>query len=722
MRIDGWAVAKAAPDTPLEDLDWLPEMQHEPDVDAYDWWFRTSFSGSGDVLRFGGIATVAEVWLNGELVLESESMFERHEVDVADNLREGGNDLLIRCRALKPLLAVRRRPRARWRAQIAYDGNVRWFRTMLMGRAPGFAPGPAVVGPWRPVTLEERRPRFALRTRVEGGDGVLAVEGDDVREVEAAGHRASGRELRIPGVELWWPHTHGEPVLHEVRVNGEPAGRVGFRSLSGLLAVNGVPVFCRGALWTPVPEGEVRATLEAARDAGMNMIRIPGTGAYETPEFWDACDELGLLVWQDFMFANYDYPIADPDFRATVQREAQQVLEDIAWRPSLAVLCGNSEIEQQVAMLGLDPSLGRGELFGELLPAAVRESGTDAAYHPSSPCGGTLPFRPNAGIAHYFGVGGYLRPLEDARRADVKFASECLAIANQPDGDESGGVPKDMGTDWDFQDVRDHYLKLLFGAERGELDEARYLELSRAVSGEVMADVFGEWRRSGSPCGGGLILWLRDLLPGAGWGVLDHAGRPKAAYHHLRRALAPVAVWTTDEGLGGVVSHVANDTPEPLDARLRVDLYRDFEVRVDGATEELQLAPHSVVERDVEGVLGRFVDASYAFRFGPPQHHAIVVSLETPDGDLISQTFRFPTGYPLAQEPPEQLGLEATVDGDRLVVRSRRLAYGVRVHGAPASDNAFSVAPGSERVIRLHGEARDVTLTAVNLSGSVRAR
>src|SRR5581483_7606287 len=99
------------------------------------------------------------------------------------------------------------------------------------------------------------------------------------------------------------------------------------------------------------------------------------------------------------------------------------------------VVCGNSEVEQQVAMLGLDPALGRGELFGELLPALVRESGTDAAYVPSSPSGGDLPFRTDAGVANYYGVGGYRRGLDDARRAAVGFAAECLAFANMPDHD-----------------------------------------------------------------------------------------------------------------------------------------------------------------------------------------------------------------------------------------------------------------------------------------------
>src|SRR5205085_4499023 len=125
-----------------------------------------------------------------------------------------------------------------------------------------------------------------------------------------------------------------------------------------------------------------------------------------------------------------DYPVGDAAFHAAVTNESREVLGAISRRPSLAVLCGNSEVEQQVAMLGLDPSLGRGELFGELLPGLVGESGAQAVYVRSAPCGGELPFRTSQGISNYYGVGGYRRPLEDARRAEVRFASECLAFSN----------------------------------------------------------------------------------------------------------------------------------------------------------------------------------------------------------------------------------------------------------------------------------------------------
>jgi beta-mannosidase len=792
---------------------WAPG--EDRDFDAEDWWFRTRFEiepvgeGEGLVLCLDGIASVCEVYLDGSLVHEGASMFAAAEVEIGELLTEKTTaELAIRCRALGPLLRAPRKPRARWRTRLA-EGGLRFQRTMLLGRAPGIAPGPAAVGPWRPLRIE-RRHRFAparvgLRARLEGDDGVLAVsvalgppgaEAPAAVEVELSGpsgeHRAAlalertgegveaSGELRVPAVARWWPHTHGQPALHEVRLrlgaaDGEEAvlldaGRVGFRDLApgpraghdaaveGLdLHLNGVPVFARGAIWTPVDpiglaptEEQLRATLERVRAAGLNMVRIPGTAAYETAAFHDLCDELGILVWQDF--ANFDYPVADEGFRAAVEREARQVLAALAPHPSLAVLCGNSEVEQQVAMMGLDPALGRGELFGELLPRLCAEAVPGVPYLPSAPCGGAgeMPFRPDRGIANYFGIGGYRRPLADARSAGVRFAAECLALANVPGeaavaallGAEptaaalegpvwKGSVPRDAGAEWDFEDVRDHYLKELFGLDPGALrgeDPGRYLELSRAVSGELMAALFGEWRRAGSPCRGGIVLWLRDLAAGAGWGLLDDAGSPKVAYHHLRRALAPSAVWITDEGLAGVDVHLAHDGPEPLAARLRLALYRDFEQRVGEAIETVELAPHSAATRNVESMLGRFVDASWAYRFGPPAQRLIVASLERGEGaaEPLSQAVFFPAGRPTELETAERLGLRAALrrrpGGElELELDCERFVYGLRGL-APAAD-AFSPAPGAGRRVALRrcggADPGAVALTALNLAGRV---
>jgi beta-mannosidase len=839
---DGWRAGPCAPDAHLdprgiEGLEWLAAgvpgtaalalyragrwlPGQASDLDAEDWWFNTSFqaapaaAGEEVVLELDGIATAAEVFLNGEPVLTSDSMFARHCLDVGSLLDDGGNELAIRCRALAPLLRERRKPRARWRTRLV-DGNLRFHRTMLLGRAPGFAADPAAVGPWRQVRLVRRSVLALEQLRLEpsldgaspGADGVLSISASlralgghsiDAVELQLEGpsgaHRcalalahsttstAAEGSLRVPAVARWWPHTHGEPALHEARLQVATSsgavtvelGRAGFRTVAagaspehelerdGLdLHVNGVAVFARGAVWTPIdpiglaPNKEaLRAALERVRDAGMNMLRIPGTSVYESQDFHDLCDDLGLLVWQDFMFANLDYPIGDEGFRATVRREAEEVLAAVAGRPSLAVLCGNSEVEQQVAMLGLDPALGRGELFGELLPGAVERAPTDAVYVPSAPCGGTLPFRPDRGIANYYGVGGYRRPLEDARRAEVRFAAECLAFSNVPDedgvravaGEEivvhdprwKAGVPRDAGTGWDFEDVRDHYLAELYGVEPSELrrvDHARYLELSRAVTGEAMAEVFGEWRREGSPCQGGLVLWLTDLAPGAGWGVIDAAGRPKPAYHHLRRVLSPVAVWMTDEGLAGIHVHVANDRAAPLAIRLRVALYREGERLLTQAEEQLELPAHSSTERDIEEMLGHFADVSWAYRFGPAEHDVVVASLEQTGADElepISQAFRFPEGRPLRQQSPAELGLGGILRGEEggdmeLELTTRRLAYGVRIHapGLHPSDDALILEPGVARRLTLSSvgprpDSPGGSLTALNMRGAVR--
>jgi beta-mannosidase len=835
---DGWEAASAPPTRDidpdrLDELEWVPAQApgtaagalrsaglwrqgDDRDFDGEDWWFRTTFPGfpadeaDETILRLDGIATLCEVFLNDERVLESDSMFAQHAVDVGARLLDT-NRLALRCRALAPELRGSRPPRARWRTKLVTEGNLRFFRTTLYGRAPSFMPGPPPVGPWRPIWLERRRrlavDTLSLRARLDGPTGRLTVQAElralgttvpasaDVEltgpsgafaaplelRATATGFAASG-ELLIPDVAAWWPHTHGCPTLHEVvlsvELRGETvriaAGRVGFRRVSagaapghdieseGLdLHVNGVSTFVRGAVWMPQdPIGfapsidDLRACLERVRDAGMNMLRVPGNSCYEDELFYDLCDELGILVWQDFMFANLDYPIRDERFRTSVTEEVRAVLTRLAGRPALTVLCGNSEVEQQVSMLGLDPALGRGELFGELLPSLVEEAGADAVYVPSTPCGGDLPFRPNRGIANYYGVGGFFRPLSDARLADVRFAAECLPFANVPDDDVldelfpdglpsvddarwKAGVQRDAGVSWDFDDVRDWYLGELLGVDALALrrsDPDRYLDLSRAVTGEVMSEVLGEWRRGASRCGGGLILWLRDRVPGAGFGVLDHRGRPKAAYHHLRRILAPLAVWTTDEGLGGIDVHMANDGPDAFSGVLRVSLYRDLELLVGEAVDEILLAPHSTVSRGVEEILGRFVDVSWAYRFGPPGQDVVVASLERDPGsraEPVSRSVRFPVGRPLTVEPAHRLRLEAaavsgSAGGQSVRLASKRLVYGVRVQapGFEPSDDCFSLEPGGERLIRLHPHTRDsvfsgAEVVALNLSGKL---
>jgi len=762
-------------------------------LDSVEHCFRCRFEaeparpGEELVLDFGGIATISEVRLNGQPILKSDSMFAAHRVNVTTLIREH-NDLSIVCPSLTTALREQRTrtPHARWRTRVVAEQQLRWFRTTLLGRAPGFAPEPAPVGPWRPIALVRHSgiviESFQRSATLEGSCGELRVHlrlrvlDNDAKllsgRVIAGDHEApldSGAStlLRIPNARPWFPHTHGEPALYPVRVELQLAdgsivrfedAPVGFRNVDftsdSSLKINGEPIFCRGVVWTPpdivslhAAESIVRDRLGRLRDAGFNMLRIAGTMFYENESFHRLCDELGLLVWQDLMFANLDYPFDDTGFHEIVRAEAETELARLSRHASTSVICGNSEIEQQVSMLGLDPSLGRPQFSAEELPRMAAQFCPGIPYVPSAPSGGDLPFRTNTGIANYFGVGAYLRPLEDARRSGVRFASECLAFSNVPepelmragisptDPEWKRAVPRDSGAGWDFEDVRDHYLKLLYSVDPAGLrysDTARYWELSRVVTGEVMAEVFGEWRRPGSACHGGIVLWCADLMPGAGWGILDSEGDPKAAYWFLKRALAPRAVWTTDEGLNGIDIHVANDLPSPMNAILRVAIYRHGEQLVAQAETSIHVAGRGVETFGVEQLLGRFVDAACAYRFGPPGHDLIAVSLlDAPASEPFARTFRLPAGPP-PRLPMTEIGMAAQAtrlaDGTiQLSIASRRFAWGVRaaIPGWTPDDAYFAIEPGGARRILFHPQDSTqapaaVNLTAVNAEGRLR--
>jgi beta-mannosidase len=729
------------------DLAWESVEPPVRGSDDADHWFRTQIDAPdpAPVLVLGGLASVCDVFVDGELIGRSESMFVEREIPVA----AGAHEIVICARALSPLLAQRRRPRARWRTRVTSDGNLRWIRTSLFGRAPGFSPGPPIVGPWRPLEIRQQDgASISVRARLQGRDGVVEVRapeslGELELELDArtTAMGAGGGSLSIPAPALWWPHTHGAPELHTLKVrteHRETVHKLGFRRLAvadaatrnGLdIHINDIPIFVRGAIWSRPPHASVGPMLERVRDAGLNMVRVVGTTFYEGAEFHDLCDALGILVWQDMMFANMDYPFEDREFLTLAEAEVRQAVREVAGRPSLAVVCGNSEIEQQVSMLGLPPDLGKAEFFSTTVPRLLDEAGIDAAYVPSAPSGGDFPFRTAQGVAHYFGVGAYRRDVTDARRAEVRFAAECLAFANVPDddpADTSAGVMRDAGADWDFADVRDHYLRVREDVGREDPD---YWERARFVTGELMAEVFGEWRRADSPTKGALILWLRDLVPGSGWGILDSEGKPKVAWYQLRRALAPFAVWLVDEGLDGLAIHAANDSGKTVAATLRLAVYRDESIPVATVETPVELQPHTAIELDAEGLLGRFVDINYAYRFGAAQQDVVVVTLAAPDR-TISQAFRYPVGLSRARRPQTELGLVTAArraeDGDvDLSITAERLVRGLRIEarGFELEDNGFDLEPGGERTVRLrrapHDDAGAIIVRALNLDGQL---
>jgi beta-mannosidase len=748
---------------------WAPGDDDGELLDGRDWWFRCRFAeppltaGGPWQLELDGLATIADVWLNHEHLLHSDNMWATHRVGVEQ--LQPFNELLLRFAALDPLVRAKH-PRPRWRSLMVRSQNIRWFRTTLLGRNNSWCTSGAVVGPWRPVRLTtvpvgpSVRERHVV-ARCDGDDGVV-----DVRlvldRVDAGAHvglRVGGHgvavtpaspaedgacrveaSLRVPDVERWWPHTHGDqpryPVQLVVGGGAIDLGTVGFRTVSvdrddgGFsLSVNGSPVFCRGALWVPPdpvtlssPPAALRASLARLVDAGMNMIRIVGYSSYEDAAFWDLCDELGILVWQDCMLATFDPP-DDPAFTDAVRSEVRQVLSGLQGRPSLAVLCGSADTYQQPAMYGLPADRWFTPLLEETIPTLAEQLIPGLPYLASSPIGGDLPFDPAHGVTTYFGVGGYLRPVSDVRTAGVRFASECLGFSIPPEpatveaafGSAAvaghhpawkAAMPRDVGASWDFEDVRHEYVRQVFGIDplrARAVDPERALDYGRAAVADVMATALTEWRCQRSACAGALILNWQDLVPGAGWGLLDALGRPKAPWYALARVLAPVALLLTDDGLSGLTTHVVNDRATPAEGQLTVTLYDPAGVAIEEGAAPVAVPARSEGQWTTAALLGGLRDLTDAYRFGPPAVDVVRVTLAV-DG-RVYEAIHLPAGAGRPVEPDLGLAAAASLAGDRweVTVRTDRFAQWVALDlpGHRPSDSWFHLAPGTERIVTL---------------------
>jgi beta-mannosidase len=805
---DGWMLLSALPgqyqyptQCMVGEQDWLPAVvpgtviatlqqhgQWDSDrplaVDTRDWWYRCSFVApevqpdEQIVLTFDGLATVAHIWLNGNLLLSTENMFRLYEVDVTGILQER-NELCMQFVALETL-ETKKRPRARWRTQLVEQQKLRWIRTSFQGRMPGWNPPTPAVGPWRPVSLVIRRvlavEDVAIRTHVQDDQGLVTVMArahalGDARPTSAElhvgesfvsalaiehshdGNFALHGTLHIPDVQLWWPHTHGAQPLYATKLVVRYAqqqvelvcGQLAFRHIELLdergedfgLRINGVPLFCRGGNWTPLDMVNLRGSAQVYKDAlllaqraGMNMLRVGGTMVYEEDLFYTLCDELGILVWQDFMFANMDYPFSDATFHENCHQECVHILDSLQTHPCIAIVCGNNEVEQQAAMMGVAPELWRCDYFAQELPELCQQY-IDVPYWPSSPSGGNFPFQGDTGNAHYYGIGAFLRPFDDVRRSSIRFATECLAFAHIPEDrtlDLYLGVherfvyhpkwkqrsPRDNGASWDFDDIRDYYLEQIFAVNPLRLrysDMERYLCLSRVVSGEAAAAVCTEWRRQRSGCHGALIWLYRDLWPSTGWGIIDATGYPKAVYYYLRRAWLPQTCFFIDEGLNGLWLHVVNDRAEELPAEVQLTLYRSTGTLQATVTEKIIVPAHSACEIQADVLFGHFRDLTYAYRFGPPGYDIAVASVYSQqDAHLIGEAFYFPQGIATIAALQEtetalQAWARAQADGTyKLILHTQKFVPNVVIHVEDfiAEDNYFHMKPGGERVINLY--------------------
>ena len=758
---EGWQYRSAPPSdaAPPADGIWqsvmLPDDVGIAESDALDHWFRLDAElPGGSTLEFRGLATLSEVWLDGALLCRHETMFRPLRITVPGS---GGGRLDLCFRALAA--SHRRMKRPRWRNRLVEDETFRGVRTSLLGRMA--RTGRPVIGPFRPVVLHPpgAAPRLErLHATLQDGAGMIEVWFSGPNAARCAGFVTAGGQqarlepqgeglvarLTLPDPPLWWPHTHGEPTLVEVTasLDGQetPLGRTGFRSVEragdgGLaLRVNGETVFCRGALWS----GGDEATLPTARSGGINMLRVPGYAVYPERSFFEACDKLGLLVWQDFMFARADYP-RDSSFLEEAGAEARWFLDETAGSPSLAVLCGGHEVTQAAAMAGRPVAEWQHPLFNEILPDSVVSLRPDVVYVSNAPFNeqrdGLPPFAVSASVTHYFGIGGYLRPLSDS--AGVRFAAACLAFANPEDPDEcralspvpgdagwQQAVPRDLGASWHFDDVRDHYVATLFQQDPASLrrtDPERWLAFGRAAVALSMQSAFAAWRTD-PRCGGGLVLSWQDHAPGPGWGIMSSNGRPKSAFHALAGVLGPIQALLVDKGLDGVVAHLFNETARPRLVRLQLrGLTPGGAVQVLAETEHaLDARGHAV--RPATALMGRFQDLAGSWQFGPPPYRALSACLSDVESKaVLSDATIFPVS-PLL--PREDVGLEAVLSPCEpwaITLHVKRFAQFVMIDagGYVPETNHLHLWPGETRRIALRASA-SAQLSSMP-SGSVAA-
>ena len=730
---------------------------HPTALHDLDLWYRCTLSGQGDhQLVFDGVATLAEVHLDDTCLAQSASMFAPIRADVS--LR-GQHTLYLVCRSLTAHLAGLKLPRARWRVGMVPQQALRGVRTTLLGHMPSWCPDVAVVGPWRAVHLVSPQDVSAVALQATAcgtSSGKLSVTFEcqrDLRgwQVSCAGHTAAvvlaqndqwQAFLQLDAVAHWWPRGYGPQALHDVTLSHGTEvlslGRAGFRSVEvdrgpdGMgftLVVSGQPVFARGAVYTPPdvlhPGGLAGAAqrLQQLADMGANMLRIAGPFCYEDPAFFGLCDELGLMVWQDLMLANFDYPLRDATFAAQLEAEVVALLTPLAAHPSLVVLCGGSEVMQQAAMLGLPAQSEAFAFFNERLPVVCEAVCPGLVVVPNSPCGGELPFSVRTGVSHYYGVGAYERPLVDARLAAPRFITECLAFAHVPEPctvEAMGvpavhhpawkqGVPRDRNVSWDFEDTRDHYLEHVFGLDAALLrrtDPVRYLQASRALTAHIMSCTLSEWRRPGSPTAGALVFTAGDLQAGAGWGLIDVHGEPKAAYHGFKQVAQPVALLLTDEGCDGLDVHLVNDTPDDRQFDVSLSVLRQGRTVVASGHRPVRVSARNAVTLTGTALLGAFFDLTYAFRFGPPGHDEVVVTATDAEagGSDPLQAVYFPHG---ACSAPLHLGLSAQVEERDgcwwLLLRTDALARFVHIDDRAyrPRDNHFHLPPGETRQLQL---------------------
>jgi len=754
-----------------------------------EWWWRASFAGgalAADerlLLQFEGLDTYAGVWLDGVPLGESDNMFTPLRFDISRHLRAAGRHVLL-LRFTPPALAAAGKSMRVWPiADPIAETKRNFHRKAQFGWGWDWGPRLPTVGIWRPARLLRQRIaaiadlRFstlalAPSARVEvaltlelfapPGDQALVValrltdpDGACVAHAElAAGGAVARTELSIERPRLWWTPELGEAALYrleaELRHDGglleRRALQVGIRRIEldtspdpdepgcdfFRFVLNGVPLFARGSNWIPassfvgaVTAADYAALLQSAVDANMNMIRVWGGGVYEDDAFYQACDILGLLVWQDFMFASANYPDHDEDFMASVRREVESQVLRLRNHPSLALWCGNNECQCAHALLDFmhktqTPYEGT-RIFEELIPQVLQRLDPAMPYRPGSPYGGGLHNGMRSGDVHNWTVWHGLPPVPDQEPAGefvrtptstlytryaedmARFVSEFgIQAAPARATLERWVAPDQLALDSPafLNRIKDHpkdkINAMLLPVTGLPADLDQYVEYTQLVQAEGLKFGIEHYRRRKPHCSGTLMWQHNDCWPGISWSLVDFDGVRKAGWFYVARAYAPVMGSFRQLDGGAVELWVTNDRREALQVDAQLSM-----LGLHGGT--LWSEPVcAMVPANAAAPIWRAEAQAVA---AAPERVLVVRSAQFPANRLLFAPFK---ELPPAQREPE-MRVQAMADGTLEVVLQGR-GYHPFVHlllrepGARFSDNYFDLHAGELRTIRVRAQ------------------
>ncbi len=587
------------------------------------------------LLRAEGLDTLATVRVNGREVGRADNMYRTWEFDVKPVLKAGRNRIEVAFDSVLPYIA-RRQAKARmpgWQAAHEPAGRA-WVRKEPCNFGWDWGPVLVTCGIWRSVSLvafdtarlagvhirqahDAGRVTLRVRPEIERANAAalqvrVRVRFDDAVVASAtvawSRHAAVPVEVAVDNPQLWWPNGLGAQPLYTVEVDlldkqgavlDTAARRVGLRTLrldrhddpwgeSFQFVVNGVPFFAKGGNWIPADAFVTRVSwddyarlLNDVADANMNMLRVWGGGIYESDVFYDLCDELGICVWQDFMFACSTYPAFNKAFMANVKAESTDNIRRIRHHACMALWCGNNELEQGlVGDTWNDWQMSwkdYGKLFDVLLPKVVHALDPDRDYWPSSPHspqGDRKDHRnPKCGDAHLWDVWHGRKPFEWYRTCEHRFNSE-FGFQSFPEPKTVLGYTSPADRNITTYVMEQHQRSGIGNAVIMQymLDWFRLpctfehtLRLSQILQGMAIKYAVEHWRRA-MPRGMGTLYWqINDCWPVASWSSIDYHGRWKALHYMARKFYAPVLVSAVEDVQAGTVAlHVTNDLRETV--------------------------------------------------------------------------------------------------------------------------------------------------------------